>query len=82
MRSDSFARSGEALAKINTYRAANGCNTDIKPPAMARLTMMIENSPRASSVNEVFSEPTVDKFARQATMNPAMITPTSDSWST
>ena len=69
MRSDSFARSGEALAKINTYRAANGCKTDIKPPAIARLTMMVENSPRASRVNDVLSEPTVDNLARQATMN-------------
>ena len=60
MRSDSFASSGEALAKINTYRAANGCNTGIKLPAIARLTMMMENSPRASKVNPVLSEPTVD----------------------
>jgi hypothetical protein len=60
MRSDSFAGSGEALARISTYRAANGCNTAVKPPASARLTMMMENSPRASSVNEVLSEPMVD----------------------
>src|SRR6185503_5577111 len=79
MRSDSFASSGEALAKIKTYKAANGCKTDSKPPAIARLTMMMENSPRASSVNEVLREPTGDNFARQATMNPAMMTPTSES---
>src|SRR5688500_3454298 len=79
MRSDSFASSGEALAKINTYRAANGCNTGIKLPAIARLTMMMENSPRASKVNPVLSEPTVDSWARLPTINPAMTTQTSDS---
>ena len=41
MRSDSFASSGEALRRINTYRAANGCKTPIKPPAIARLTMAL-----------------------------------------
>ena len=72
MRSDSFANSGEALAKISTYRAANGCKTGIKPPASARLTMIIENSPRASSVNPVLSEPTGDSPLRLPTINPAM----------
>ena len=64
MRSDSFARSGDALARISTQRAANGCQTGIKLPAGVRLTMMIENSPRASKVKEVLSEPTVESFSR------------------
>jgi hypothetical protein len=78
MRSDSFANKGEALAKINTYRDENGCKTGIKPPGRARL-MMMENSPRASKVNPVLSELTVDSLARLPIINPAMTTPMSES---
>ena len=41
--------------------------------------MMIENSPRASKVNPVLSEPTVDSLARLPTINPAMTTQPSES---
>ena len=40
---------------------------------------MMENSPRASKVNPVLSEPTVDSLARLPTINPAMTTQTSES---
>ena len=75
MRSDSLASSGEALARMRTYNAAKGWRMGINPPAIARLTIMIENSPRAKRVNPVLRDATGDKPARRPTIKPAAVTP-------
>ena len=77
MRSDSFVSSGPSTARISTYRAANGCRTGSSPPALARFAMIIENSPRETMVNPVFSEAKAESLALRPASIPAATLPTS-----
>jgi len=54
---DSFVNNGPRIANIKTYRAENGFKIGINPPAIPKLAMMIENSPRETIVNPIFNEP-------------------------
>ncbi len=42
------------MDSISTYSAENGFSTDIKPPTIPILAIMMENSPLETIVNPIF----------------------------
>ena len=64
------------MARINTYRAANGLIIVIKLPATAKFAKIIENSPLDTIVKPIFDDALCDKPAFLPAIRPATKFPT------
>ena len=74
---DCLVNIGAIMARISTYMAANGCKIARSPPSRPRLAIIIENSPRATTVNPMFAEASGDRAAVRPASMPAVKFPNS-----
>jgi hypothetical protein len=63
------------MARIRTYKAANGCNEVINSPAFARVAKIIENSPREIIVRPIFREALWERLTFLPVQTPDIILP-------